>query len=192
MTNYIDELKNIGSAVQPIYKAAEAMDNLAPLDTWRGNTHEEIRNVLISLAEAAHITTSTLTGDLGATPQIKTRTFLEVLAESTMALTNFYAAAVRDEAKATNLSMLEESFEESHNLDDSWHCYAHSAICSAVSIYPELVSALQTAEFRARRQRQAKENYRESALKAEKQVEDLKKENQRLRKLIAHAEQEQP
>lgn len=161
MTNYIDELKNIPSAVQALHKAAETMDNFAPLDTWRGNTNEDIRNVLISLADAAHITASTLTGDLGDSPRISTNTYLSVLAESTAAIASFYATAVRDAAKATNPEMLKEWFGESNNLDDSWHYSAHQAMCSAASVYSELVSALQHAELRARRKHQAKENYRE-------------------------------
>lgn len=187
MNNFIDELKNIGSAVQAFHKAAEAMDNLAPLDTWRGNSHEEIRNLLTALANAAHITASTLTGDLGDSPRISDNTFLSVLAESTAALARFYTAAVQDAAKATNPKMLKEWFGESIDLNDSWHYSAHCSMCEAVSVYPELSSKLQHAEFRARREYMAKENYRESALKAEKQVEDLTKENRRLRKLIAHA-----
>ncbi|QMV86356.1 hypothetical protein HW450_06580 [Corynebacterium hindlerae] len=193
MTNFITELKKISPAVQALYNAADSMDNLATLDTWRGNSHEEIRGLLTALADAASITAEALTGDLRDSSHISTNTYLPVLAGSTAALARFYTAAVRDAAEATNPKMLKERFGESSDLNDSWHYYAHVAACAAVGVYPDLSNKLRNAEFRARRKYRAKENYRESALKAEKQVEDLTKENRMLRALIAgHGKKENP
>ena len=188
MTNFIDELKEICTAVQQLYRAADAMDNLATLDAWRGNSHEDIRNLFTALADAAHITSHTLLGDLGDLgdgKRVNDKQFLYVLADAAGSLANFYSAAALYAAKATNYDILKESFGELSDLDDTWHYDAHKNFCHAVGVYQKLEGSLLNAEFRARRESRAKENYRESALKAEKRVEELEKENRELRKLIA-------
>lgn len=185
MTNFIDELKEIGTAVQKLHSTANAMDNLATLDKWRGNSHEDIRNLFTVLAEAAHVTSHALLGDLGDGKGVDDKVFLYVLAEAAGSLADFYSAAALDAAKATNHDILKGSFGELSDLNDTGHYSAHKSFCYAVGVYQQLEANLSVAEFRARREYRAKENYRESALKAEKRAEDLAKENHALRKLIA-------
>ncbi|WP_426727129.1 hypothetical protein ACEN2A_01765 [Corynebacterium auriscanis] len=189
MTNFIDELKEIGTAVQKLHSAANAMDNLATLDEWRGNSHENIRNLFIALAEAASITSHTLLGDMGDGKRVNDKKYLHILAEAAGMLASFYSAAALDAAKATNYGVLKERFGKLNDLDDTWHYSAHKDLCYAVGVYQQLEANLSVAEFRARREFRVKENYRESALKAEKRAEDLEKENRALRKLIAGGDQ---
>lgn len=185
MTNFIDELKNIGHTVQQLHKVSDAMDNLATLDEWRGNTHESIRSLFASLAECAHITAATLLGDLNDGERVRENLFLSVLAETVATLTGFYSAAVLEEAKATNPQCIESAFGKLNDFHDTYHYSAHVTLCEATGVFPRIESHIQNIEYRANRKYNPKENCRESTIKAEQRAEKLDKENRALRKLIA-------